>query len=482
MTLHITLITGEYIQTASDRLVTANRSAHDPRANKSLLYTASDAVVTVGYTGLAYLRGMPTDQLIAQSLAGRDIEVSEVGPYAEPITRRRRWMDIGLATLRLREDLESAFGGRPYAPPFDQHTVMITGYRYDVRPRVSKAWPILWFVSRRDPGVFEIHRRRGRRWPDVSVLRELRVPALVALPAWDLRQVGADDVIAELGSAIPHWEETQYWLADLIRRVSDYDAQSGNPTVGRDVMCTTIFPPIGLYPEVRVRYIPDPERRMPEAGPALGSFSPWLIAPGFVQPPADYAGPMSINLDPVNLLLEGPSRGKAGFSAMYTQPRTPPSGIRRGSTYYRPSDETLRENVQSGVWPAIPGVSYVTPEDDPNLGPWPMDPTLIEPIIVDARDAKPFVEIGQHEWSVDARPEAPEGSYTVGCWRCGALMEVEVERLSEATEGGLTRVNFGVGMRVSEGRHVTTEEDREAVVRMIHGEYLSGKRRPERQA
>ncbi len=106
MTLHITLLTQEYVQQASDRLVTHSGGvAWEARANKSIVHVASDAVVSVGYTGLAYLADVPTDRFIAQSLVGTDIQMGDFGARPEFENPRRRWMDLGLAALRLRDDL-----------------------------------------------------------------------------------------------------------------------------------------------------------------------------------------------------------------------------------------------------------------------------------------------------------------------------------------------------------------------------------------
>ena len=75
MTLHLTQISPLYTLQVGDRLVSG--SIHDPLANKNIIYWARDGFFTIGYSGLAYLQGKPTDQWIAEKLWG---DVIPVGP------------------------------------------------------------------------------------------------------------------------------------------------------------------------------------------------------------------------------------------------------------------------------------------------------------------------------------------------------------------------------------------------------------------
>jgi hypothetical protein len=51
----------------SDRLLTALQQGKsrefDPIANKTLVYRANDALVSIGYSGIAYIDNMPTEGL-----------------------------------------------------------------------------------------------------------------------------------------------------------------------------------------------------------------------------------------------------------------------------------------------------------------------------------------------------------------------------------------------------------------------------------
>ena len=73
MTLILTIATPAFMVQSSDRLLTRNRSPVDPIANKAILYRAEDAVAAVGYSGIAYISGIPTDEWLATILWGEPI-------------------------------------------------------------------------------------------------------------------------------------------------------------------------------------------------------------------------------------------------------------------------------------------------------------------------------------------------------------------------------------------------------------------------
>jgi hypothetical protein len=105
MTLHITLTSNRFILQLSDRLVSVQRrgslTPFDETANKTVIYFARDGWVSIGYTRLAYLGGIPTDQWIAEKLIGEELSSQRgpsggipIGLVAGPVYR---WFDIGLA-------------------------------------------------------------------------------------------------------------------------------------------------------------------------------------------------------------------------------------------------------------------------------------------------------------------------------------------------------------------------------------------------
>jgi len=85
MTLILTRASRDYVLQVADRLVTLpGGQPFDAMSNKTVLYCARNGVVTMGYTGLAYLGGIPTDQWIVQTLIGSTLEL---GPSGAPAIR-----------------------------------------------------------------------------------------------------------------------------------------------------------------------------------------------------------------------------------------------------------------------------------------------------------------------------------------------------------------------------------------------------------
>jgi hypothetical protein len=61
-----------YFVQVSDRLVTGG-SRSDPCANKTVVYRARDALVSIGYSGIAYVDQTPTDDWIVEHLWGNSL-------------------------------------------------------------------------------------------------------------------------------------------------------------------------------------------------------------------------------------------------------------------------------------------------------------------------------------------------------------------------------------------------------------------------
>ncbi|MDP7733983.1 hypothetical protein [Mycobacterium paragordonae] len=78
MTLIVAVATGNFAVHASDRYVSVQKTPRNPsgdwdvNANKTVVVIGSDCWVVLGYTGLAYLDGKPTDQVIAEAISGYD--------------------------------------------------------------------------------------------------------------------------------------------------------------------------------------------------------------------------------------------------------------------------------------------------------------------------------------------------------------------------------------------------------------------------
>jgi len=86
MTQIISYANRNFALQVGDRLVSERRprqpiSPRDPLFNKHVLFLAKDAIVSIGFAGLAYVTGVPTDQWIASVLYGKPLP----GPKAAPV-------------------------------------------------------------------------------------------------------------------------------------------------------------------------------------------------------------------------------------------------------------------------------------------------------------------------------------------------------------------------------------------------------------
>jgi hypothetical protein len=70
VTLVISVATPGYGLHVSDRLVSKAGAPYDAYANKTIVFRATDGVVVFGYTGSAFLDGIPTDTWIADVVSG----------------------------------------------------------------------------------------------------------------------------------------------------------------------------------------------------------------------------------------------------------------------------------------------------------------------------------------------------------------------------------------------------------------------------
>ncbi len=155
MTLHLTYLAPRFVLQVSDRLVTRGGSPHDPLANKNLLVMLRDAVVTVGYAGLAYLDGVPTDQWLGERLWGEPFppgpEPGRVPMFIAGGTGRRP--DIGYARRKLQTELEAAFRRLPASRRSEPLIIVVAGWQWN--RKVQR--PISLVIrNSADPGLFEV--------------------------------------------------------------------------------------------------------------------------------------------------------------------------------------------------------------------------------------------------------------------------------------------------------------------------------------
>ena len=139
VTLTLSLATPAYGLHVSDRLVSKAGAPHDPLANKTVVFRATDGLVALGYTGPAFLKCVPTDAWIADVLS----DGSCTGVQASIMHGAFPIRDLGSSLASLSQRLRArrsfkALGGE----------ICGTGWQWNARRTHTFARPVLWLLHR----------------------------------------------------------------------------------------------------------------------------------------------------------------------------------------------------------------------------------------------------------------------------------------------------------------------------------------------
>ncbi len=327
MTLVLTLATPRYVLQVSDRLVTRGGHKFDPASNKTVVYHAKNALVSIGYSGLAYLEDVPTDQWIAQKLRGegRFLE-PEPGRVADFAFRRApRWLDIGSSIELLRRESAEVFSRLP-AEVLTRHQVVVAGWQWRWRGCRTVARPILCEIGNSDEasgqrvfGATQVP--RYWQWKrDVGFWLSY-VPDTNPLSAQE-----RNGLVQNVKNTSASPEPSQRLLVDAVRL-----AAQRSPVVGPDCMCVLIPPPGARA--VHATYVSPRQARAVLTGwdkplefPA--TFTPWIVGPHVVVAPRIVVGSWAQRLGPFTVFMRGPDippgTGLRGASGGQPRPPDPP--------------------------------------------------------------------------------------------------------------------------------------------------------------
>ena len=318
MTLHLTRVSYLYTLQVSDRLVSGG--VCDPLANKNLIYYARDAIVTVGYAGLAYGLSltnpdMPTDEWIVEQLWGNPIPRHDDGvrPWAFSGVHILRWLDIGQSIILLQRKLQEAINRLPSSQRVSPCQMTIAGWQKNRRRRWK---PISVNIEKPQGNAPVTIDRPERYWYLTGKL-------LIVTPDGYLSAEDMTNLRNSISAVLPDKCETIF--VENIRRFS-----SQHPLrVGSHCLSILLSPP--SYALIRVRFIPDVPhsailrsengryRRIPVA------FSPWIISPRGLHSPSVIHGRSEIRLGLYNIVIEAPESetGIVGYMGSLRRPPGP---------------------------------------------------------------------------------------------------------------------------------------------------------------
>ena len=157
MTLIANVCSKDWIIQASDRLVTRSARPVDKNANKTVLFEARDAILSISYSGVAFLEGSPTDEWIAGKL-------QSARRPKDPDTRVIP--GVGMLCAFLQNELKKAVQNLDVGPNKQQLVVYVTvcGWQWP-KGKLSRARSVIYeFVVERDEEKPSPVHRLGRWW------------------------------------------------------------------------------------------------------------------------------------------------------------------------------------------------------------------------------------------------------------------------------------------------------------------------------
>ena len=370
MTLVLTRASKNYALQVTDRLVTYTQDCRpfDTLANKNIVYCARNAIVTIGYTGLAYRDEMPTDQWIVEKLTGKRTVYFDGKPAAWCVGPRKKWLDIGLSMRMLKTEFENAATGAvrwkwKSAWKARYFELSVAGWQWSRRGRRFR--PLLLSLGKeRGSTSFELVEQPCHRYfrddkitgvPQKRFVYMLQAAPTENIPASDLRGL-------RLGLEDKRPDEAETIFVNCIRNAAERLS-----VVGWACMSIVLLPP----PVARggVRYVPaTPSEaslvsetetiRLPAA------FSPWLVGRNEIRAPSIMErGNSSVRLGFYEIAMESPDLPERGVRSYWSSLERPaaPRLASFASVYLLPDccravsqgEEDLSAGVRESAWRAL---------------------------------------------------------------------------------------------------------------------------------
>jgi hypothetical protein len=307
MTLVLSVSTPAYSLQVSDRLVSRRGVPHDPLANKSVVFRATDGLLVLGYTGPAFIGDLPTDTWIADVVSGGSCIGASGGMQMGEFAVRDVGSSLRVLCRRLRVDRQfCSHGGELSA----------AGWQWSARRDRALVRNVLWMLHGVS-GELQWQQLVPRHLPDRK-----RVFRMVAIGNWALPAEDWRGLLGRVGDAGRDWGRVEGLLVDAIRRASAL--QSG--TIGSHCVSVLLRP--WLFPNALVHFRPS----TPHHGTAFAqavevAYSPWMVAPDALHAPAVIVGGLSSEQGLLTYTMDAPRVpvGQILKGAFQSQERPSPS-------------------------------------------------------------------------------------------------------------------------------------------------------------
>lgn len=268
MTLHVSALLGDSAYLVSDRWVTRPGEVWESTFNKNIVLRTPDSLVTVGFSGAAYLEGRPVDEWAVGVLWGEDLDKEAMVGFRRP----DRLHGLSAAIRSLVTALNRLFTSA-HPVPFDRrvHAVAV-GWRIQGR----RLRPCLLDISNLPTGGFVTVRAHTRRRQRFGVVK-------VDPPGWVSRH-RLEQLNTALTEDLPH-EAREDLMIGLLRELS----RAGMP-IGPDAMCIRLP---RHEPRPTVRFAPEhlPSRVFESLADGKTeimqvAYTPAIVTPRAVQLPS----------------------------------------------------------------------------------------------------------------------------------------------------------------------------------------------------
>lgn len=314
MTLIISNVSKYQVLQISDRLVTKSYDKFDELANKSIIFCALNGILSISYTGHAFIGNIPTDQWLSEILIGRSFINANKPPAMS--FGKTKINHIGPAINILRESLSKKAIS-------------------DMKPESRSQWinsrfylsfagwlwgrkgfrPIIAWLEK-PPGKIDFIFKSTERYAFHG-----NKFAISVFPPSNINNKTIEYLSNQLSRN--NIKEAEAIIVGVIQEIS-----KNNPVVGEDCMSISIPPPhLAQTHPLIVKYISH-RKAVAELKTEMNkqlirvSFTPWLIGPGAFSSPSIVTGKASMSLCLYKVTFDAPQDPKiAGLFSSLERPR-----------------------------------------------------------------------------------------------------------------------------------------------------------------
>ncbi len=273
MTLVLSVATPAFSLQVSDRLVSKGGEPHDPLANKNVVLRATDGLLVFGYTGLAFLDGLPTDTWIADRVSGGACAgTGGVMAYGDFPVR-----DVGSSLLALSQPLQGSAAFREFGGE-----ICAAGWQWNGKRKRALVRDVLWLLQP------DGERLRWSQLVPRHIPERKEVFRMTPTGNRAMNDLAWQALLDRVGAAGADWESVEAILVDAIRGA----AEQSPGTIGAHCMSILVRP--WTFPSALIKFIPASAHHGTAFGQTVEvSYSPWMVAPDAIHAPAVTVGGLS---------------------------------------------------------------------------------------------------------------------------------------------------------------------------------------------